>query len=271
MLTAILALASVSSFAQNSAAPGNKLDLKQGQTITAVTESDMSMDMGMGGEIKNSNKATMVMNVVSADGDNATVTYSITKMSMNMEMMGNETKYDSENPADNDSEIGKTMADKIGKKDTGTINLSTGAFTQKSVNEEDNNPIGKIMSGGSNSNSFSTAFFMLDRSKKTGDTWTVNESAEGSKTATTYKLRSINGDEAIIDFQANTEIDTEVEMQGMQMTLKMTNKSNGDMTVDMKKNMVKKNNSKVEIEGNIEVMGQQSPISATGTTVTTFN
>jgi len=57
----------------------------------------------------------------------------------------------------------------------------------------------------------------------------------------------------------------------MQMTLKMTNKSNGDMTVDMKKNMVKKNNSKVEIEGNIEVMGQQSPISATGTTVTTFN
>lgn len=271
LLFALSPVLSVS--AQKSAAPASSIQLSKGQSITIVTETDMSMDMGMGGEIKNNSKATSTLTVLELSGQDYKVSNTLNKIAVSMDMMGQTTSYDSEKPGE-ESEMSKAVSDKVGKSETGMLNSLTGVFKSDKAagsDDESSNPLQAIMGGGDEDKMTSKAFFIIPAGKKVGDSWTTTDSANGTKTTNTYTYKSAESNIATIELSEVRVTNTEMEMQGMQMNLAMNAKSTGSMTVDITKAILKKRTENMEIEGSIEVMGQSTPISATGTSVSSFS
>jgi hypothetical protein len=258
--------------AQRGPAPATSIQLTKGQNIVVVTETDMTMDMGMGGEIKNNNKATTTLSVLDMSGSDYKISNTLNKISMSMDMMGQTTSYDSEKPGE-ESEMSKAVSEKVGKSETGILNSLTGVFKADKADNEDEsaNPLQAIMGGGDEAKSTSKAFFIIPTGKNVGDSWTTTDSANGTKHTNTYTFKSTESNIATIELTEISLTNTEMEMQGMQMNLAMNSKTTGNMTVDINKAILKKRTENLEIEGTIEVMGQTTPISATGTSVTTFS
>jgi hypothetical protein len=270
LLFAISPILTVS--AQKSSAPATSIQLTKGQNIVVVSETDMSMDMGMGGEIKNSSKATATLSVIDVAGKDYKISNTLNKISVSMDMMGQTSSYDSEKPGE-ESEMSKAVSEKVGKTETGLLNSLTGIYKadNTSNDEEAPNPLQAIMGGGDEDKTTSKAFFIIPAGKNVGDSWTTTDSANGTKHTNTYTYKSVENNLATVELVENTQTNTEMEMQGMQMNLTMSAKATGSMTVDTGKAILKKRSENLELEGTIEVMGQTTPISATGTSVTTFN
>jgi hypothetical protein len=74
---------------------------------TAVSTSDM--DMGMGMQMKTSNVASNKL-LILGRSCSYKISNTLTKLKSDMDFMGQQTNYDSEKPADNESETGKAVA-----------------------------------------------------------------------------------------------------------------------------------------------------------------
>jgi len=272
IFTLIMIAGSLTSFSQSSAYSKAPIQLKKGLVITAVNSNDMSMDMGMGGEIKNNTTLTTTIEVTDVMSNSYKITNTTTKAKVSMDAMGQESSYDSENPGDPESELTKTFGEKIGKSEFGMIDMNTGIYsTDKKSEESEGNPLQSIFGGlDDKSGGVSDAFFALPQGKKIGDNWSTTDSSEGVKVHNTYTLNSIEEGIATIGLKTEMQINKDVEVQNMSMTIAMTNNGTGTISVDSKTGIVKKRMMTTEMEGSLDVMGQSNPISAKGTNETTY-
>lgn len=268
-LLGVFTLAVLSASAQSGASSRSPIKLTKGQSITMVTTTESNMDMGM--EMKQASTSTMKIDVMDVTEKGYRISKTMTKLKMSSEFMGQEMKYDSENPKESDEKIAAEMNDRIGKSDFGTLDMMTGAYTpDKKDEEESGNPLEGLMGG--NEEYELGAVFFLSPDKKTGDSWTTDKSAgEGIKTTVTYTLNSNNGKEAAIGFKSTMEMKKETEAQGMAMTIEMKGTSTGSFVMDPNTGLVKSSSSEDETEGTIEVMGQSTPVSGKTTSKTTYS
>jgi len=253
------------------AANAQKIALNKGRqiTITSVITQDIDM-MGMGMKMKNDTKSTGVVEVKSFDNENYTSTYTLSKMNLNMDMMGQQNSYDSEKPADRESEMGKAFADKLGKEVTVLINKNTGKTTldKKAIVEKpaaEANPMDGLMDSfgavGEEA-TVETVFFIIPTGKKTGDTWIDSSTNKGMKEIKTYTFKSVAGNIATIGLFSTLEGRNAMESQGMQMDVNISAKTEGEILVDTASSLVKKRSSVMDLTGAIDVMGQSVPISS---------
>jgi len=253
------------SFGQ-SAAP-SPIKLQKGQSLTVTSTMESNLDMGM--EMKNSSTSTVKIDVMDETEKGFRISKTLAKTKTAMEFMGQEMKYDSENPNESDEELSKKMSEEIGKSEFGTLDKITGNYTpDKKKDEEGGNPLESIM-GGSNQNQME-AVFIIPAGKKVGDTWKETKNEEGMKLDMNYTLKSINGSDATVDFIGTLELKKESEMQNMTIKIEMNSKSTGSLVMDMSKSLVKSRTSKDTIDGSMEAMGQPTPVSGEVTTTTTF-
>lgn len=257
-----------------------KINLAKGKQITITSTANQEMKMAsMGMEMKNNNSSTVVLEVKDSDNEHYNTTYKVTKISMSMDAMGQQSSYDSEKPADKDSEIGKSVSGKIGKEFKVTINKNTGKSQvhkdkdEIASPEEADNPLKGLMEGFGASDegaAVETAFFILPAGKKVGDAWTDSVINKQMKEVKTYTLKSLKGNEAIIALFSNMEGTNSVEAQGMQMDVNITVKTEGEMIVDVKNALVKKRTSVSDITGNVDMMGQSMPIISKVTSISEY-
>lgn len=254
----------------------SRIVLNKGQKFKVSTTSSQEADMGMGMEMKNFTSSTNTLTVIDADEKSYTLTNTLTGVKLSMELMGQQTTYDSDKKEDSASEIGKSMQN-LNVPDTFWLNKSTATITanKKVVAEAKDdaaNPLeGLFESLGKNEDSAAgDAFFLLPKGKKVGDSWTDTSSSKGMKSSKTYRIESIEKNIAKINIAGTVESNIQTEVQGIPVTIIMTTKTNSDVLVDTKSSLVSKRETKADITGNLELMGQSAPITGKATTTTLY-
>ena len=255
-----------------------KILLSDGQKIIAASTISIDADLSNGMELHSSYTTENALEVKTSTDKNYTVTSTLTKLKVNFNMMGQATNYDSEKNEAPSSEVEKSFADRLNKPVDVILDNSTGQATlsqKKEKNEEvDNeNPVDgmlKMFSESSDDGVVSGAFKLVPQGKNVGDQWADTTTEKDQKTIRTYTLKSVSGNDALIQLDIVTTANTKLDMQGMEFEIKTTTKTSGDITTDINTGLLKTKNTKSEITGSLQLMGQDVPISATVNTTNTY-
>ncbi|HOZ79401.1 MAG TPA: DUF6263 family protein [Ferruginibacter sp.] len=261
---------STAAAAQNKNAESTKLDFKAGQKFQteSTVKSTTSMEM-MGQQMDIKADVTVVRQLEIKDKKDKVynVASTITRMATVMDMMGQNINYDSDKKEDSASDMGKLLKEKInvptalemgengkiipGKKETAPAAEEAGnmAAMMKSMGVGDDDAI-----------LTDDMFITAPKNLKAGDVWNDSIIVEGQKTYRDYTVKSIQGNEAVVTIGGKVLTDKKMENQGMEMNLVMESKITGDLTVDAATGVIKQRTMTVDGSGNIEMMGQQVPM-----------
>ncbi len=264
-------------FAQTS----GKIKLANGQKIIIESTIDMQATLTMGMELTSNSTTLNELEVKNSNAKNSIISNTLTKLKMTSNMMGQATNYDSENKAGNDEQVAKIFDDKLNKPVDVTVDNSTGlAAAEKKkekkteVETEEANPMADMMKifsdNGSDDAVVSGAFEMMAKGKSVGDSWADTATDKDMKTIRRYTLKSILGNEAIIQSNIILNAVNKLDFQGMEFTIKTETKTNGEIVTDISTGLVKKRTSVADITGSIPMMGQDMPISAKVTTTSIY-
>ena len=247
-----------------------KIKLANGQKIIVENTSNVEASLAMGMELKSTSTSINALEVKAGTVKDYTISNTLTKLKVNMNMMGQPNNYDSDNKESNNAEMAKIFDERLNKPVDIIIDNSTGiAVTEKKkikkADAEETNPaddLMKMFADNSDDGIVSGAFEIIPQGKLVGDSWSDTTTAKDMKMFRTYTLKSITGNDAVI--QSNTVITStnKLNFQEMEFEVKSETKSIGEILTDTNTSMVKQRTSSADITGSIQMMGQDMPISA---------
>ena len=256
----------------------NKIVLNKNQKIEVLTNVSMEASLSEGMNIVNKTSSVNIMDVKDSTSDFYTITNTLTKLKVDMEMMGQANNFDSEKKEDLESEIGKNFAGRLNKPQDMTINNITGKDTAVAKKEDkkevdENNPSGGLMSMFAD-NSFEAtvtgAFELIPQGKNIGDSWSDSSLTKEMKVFRTFTLKSVADNEATIQLNVSIDATNTVELQGMAMEFTSNTKTTGEIITDIMTGQVKKRTTQSDINGSFQVMGQAVPVTAKASSTTTY-
>lgn len=275
---AVSAIAFSQSLNTGNAASG-KIKLINGQKIVVESSTEIEASLAMGMQLNSTSSAVNALEVKNSTSGNYTVSNTLTKLKMNTDMMGQANNYDSENKAGNNEEMSKIFDEKLNKPVDITIDNTTGLAVvenkkQKQADVDETNATSDIMKIFSDNTSddaiVSGAFEMVPKGKGIGDSWADSTTGKDMKTIRTYTLKSISGNEALIQSNVVSTAINKLNFQEMEFEVKSETKTNGEIVTDISTGLVKKRTSVADITGSIQMMGQDMPISAKATSTNTY-
>ena len=269
VLSAILLFSCMHSNAQYA----KTISLKKGQTIVCSSKTNTESEMGMG-NMKNDINTASELTVIDENEKSYILTSTLSKMKMDMEGMGQNMSYDSDNKEDRESEMGKMIGEKLNSSDTFSLDKSTGSIKLLNVpSEGETSGSGgmSIMSGGDKDNQVvGDAFLIIPSDKKIGDSWNVTTTNKGLTTNKTYTLKTIDNNIALVELTGTTAGTVEQEVQGMTMNMTMDSKFKGEIKVNTQNGIVTESKNNADLNNSMDMMGQQMQISSKANTVSTF-
>ena len=269
-----LALSAIA-FAQST----DKIKLANGQKIVVESTTDIQATLTMGMELTSTSASVNALEVKNSSPDNYIISNTLTKLKMNTNMMGQANNYDSENKSGNNEDISKVFDDKLNKPVDITIDNTSGLAVaeqkkQSQADVDETNATADIMKIFSDNASddaiVSGAFEMVPKGKAIGDSWADTAISKEMKTIRTYTLKSISGNEAVIQSNVISTAVNKLNFQEMEFEVKSETKTNGEILTDISTGLVKKRTSVADITGSIQMMGQDMPISAKATSTNIY-
>ena len=259
---------SVSAFSQAS------LKLVNGQKIIIESNTDIQASLTMGMELTSSSATVNALEVKNSTTNNYNISNALTKMKVSMNMMGQSNSYNSDNKEGNNEEMAKIFDEKMNKQVDVLVDNKTGAAiiekkkVKKADDTDDADPTAglmKMFADNSDEAIVAGAFEIVPKGKSIGDSWADTTSAKDMKMIRTNTLKSINGNEAVIQSVIVSTGTNKLNFQEMEFEVKSETKTNGDIVMDISTGLVKKRTSIADITGSIQMMGQDMPISAKAT------
>ncbi len=255
-----------------------KIKLSPGQKIIAECTQTIEANLSMGMELNSSSTNENLLEVKKITDKNYTISSTLTKVKVNMTMMGQPVNYDSEKKEDTTSEIAKTFGDKLNKPVDIIIDNTTGMAVmdnkkdkKEDIDEENAmNDLLNIFAESSDDAAVSGAFELIPPGKSVGDNWSDSTISKDMKTVRTYTLKSVTGNDAAIQTDIITTATNKVDLQGMEMEFKSNTKTTGEIITDIITGQVKKKNTQSEITGSFQLMGQDVPISGKVNSTSTY-
>lgn len=255
-----------------------KIKLANGQKIVVESTTEIEASLTMGMELKSNSITINTLGVKNSTDKNYTISNTLTKLKVNMNMMGQANDYDSENKEGNNADMAKIFDERLNKPVDIDIDNTTGVaiMDKKKVAKKDideSNPaddLMKIFSDNSDDAIVSGAFEMIPRGKSIGDSWSDTTIAKDMKVLRTYTLKSITGNEAVIKSDIISTSVNKLNFQEMEFDIKSETKTIGEIITDISTGLVKKRTSTADINGSIQMMGQDMPISAKATSTNIY-
>ena len=255
-----------------------KIKLANGQKIVVESTTEIEASLTMGMELKSNSITINTLGVKNSTDKNYTISNTLTKLKVNMNMMGQPNNYDSENKEGNNADMAKIFDERLNKPVDIDIDNTTGVaiMAKKKVAKKDvdeSNPaddLMKIFSDNSDDAIVSGAFEMIPRGKSIGDSWSDTTVAKDMKVLRTYTLKSITGNEAVIKSDIISSAVNKLNFQEMEFDIKSETKTIGEIITDISTGLVKKRTSTADINGSIQMMGQDMPISAKATSTNIY-
>jgi Family of unknown function (DUF6263) len=272
------------SFAQPSAtgshSEAGKIKLANGQKIIIESNTDIQASLTMGMELTSNSTTINGLQVKNSTANNYTISNTLTKMKVNMNMMGQSNAYDSDNKQGNNEEMAKIFDEKMNKAVDVVIDNKTGAAVaekkkEKKADDADAaNPAADLMkmfADNSDEAMVAGAFEIVPTGKSVGDSWADSTMGKDMKMVRTYTLKSVTGNEAVIQSTIVSTGTNKLNFQEMEFEVKSETKTNGEIITDISTGLVKKRTNLADIIGSIQMMGQDMPISAKVTTTSIYN
>lgn len=258
----------------------NAILLLKGQKISVINDVTIDADLGMGMQLNSVTASINSLQVKDSDTNNYSISNTLTKLKINMNMMGQNNTYDSDNKDGNNANMAKIFDDKMNKVNDVMIDKTTGAVivpkqAATKDNDEDANNISENMmmmfSNTSDAAVVEGAFEILPAGKKTGDSWADTSKTADTKTIRTYTLQSVTGNEAVLNIETTVKATNKLDFQGMEFEINTDTKTTGQVLFDISTGLVKKRDTVSDITGSFQMMGQDLPITAKTTTKTVYN
>lgn len=255
-----------------------KIKLTNGQKIVVETTTDVEASLAMGMELNSNSSTTNSLEVKNSTDKNYTISNTLTKLKVNMNMMGQPNNYDSEIKEGNNADMAKIFDERLNKSVDIDIDNTTGlAVTDnKKVTKkgaDDSNPaddLMKIFSDNSDNAIVSGSFEIIPKGKSIGNSWADTAIAKDMKMIRTYTLKSVIGNDAIIQLDIASSGVNKLNFQEMEFEIKTETKTKGEIFTDTVTGLVTKRTSSSDITGSIQMMGQDMPISAKTTSTNIY-
>jgi hypothetical protein len=198
----------------------------------------------------------------------------ITRIKMSMNMMGQDTNFDSNNKDDVAGQMKETGKDvNVVKPLTLSVDGKCQLVEKVSPEKSETNPMSsmmqEIMGGESDEVTTESYFMLIPYGKKAGDTWTDSIIAGSSKTYWAYTWESTKANIAVIKAIAKATIKTTINMQGMDMAINMANDVVEDRKVNLTNGIITGKISTAKINGTMDVTGLSLPMTGSITTTVT--
>ncbi|HQW84606.1 MAG TPA: DUF6263 family protein [Ferruginibacter sp.] len=253
--------------------------LTKGQKISVKNDVTIDADFGMGMLLNSTSVSINALQVKDSSTNSYTISNSLTKLKANMNMMGQNNSYDSDNKSGNNEDMARIFDEKMNKITDVVIDKNTGMAIAKkqeeSKTDEDTANVSenmmKIFSNSSDEGVVDGAFEILPAGKKTGDTWADTSNSKESKSIRTYTLQLINGNDAVVKMEMTIKAKNKLDFQGMEFEITTDTKTTGQIIFDINTGLVKNRNSESDITGSFQMMGQDMPITAKTTSKTEYN
>jgi hypothetical protein len=251
-----------------------KLKLATGQKIVIESTTDIQASLTMGMEMISNSSTINSLIVKNSSANSYTIGNTLTKMKVNMNAMGQSSSYNSDNKEGNSEEMAKLFDEKMNKQvdvviDNKTANPVTDKKKEKKPEDADaGNPAADLMkmfADNSDDAIVAGAFEVVPKGKSVGDSWADTTSGNDMKTISTYTLKSVTGNEAVIQSVITSVGKSKLNFQEMEFELKIDSKTTGEIVSDILTGLVSKRTNVAEINGSIQMMGQDMPISAKST------
>lgn len=269
-LLSITAFVSTICFAQTK----NSLNLVKGQkyAVESIVHSTSTTEVP-GQTIDAKVDVTTTYNIdVKDKASNYQLSNTLSKMKMNMSMMGQEMNFDSEKPEDMSSPTGIALKDYINQPKDVEIDNMGKVISKKSsdTTTADKGMFAKQVEAMEASGYGTTlAFQSLPKDLKVGTAWSDKSDIGGVKKSTDFIVKEINGNIATISTSGTLSTEATAEQQGMEVTTKIAGKFTGEQKVDITTGVIITDTSTAEQSGTIEAMGNEMPTSAKAITTTT--
>lgn len=266
LIAASICFSTTSLLAQKNAS----LNLPASKTYQVVNtlETNSSTDVqGQSMESTANVSSTYNIQVKAKTGRNYNLSSTLSHINMNMSMMGQDIKFDSENKDDMNGEFGSALKDYINEpKD---IQMDNSGMVTTDSKDTSLGEIAKRLHLDENGFGTQLAFLALPAKAKVGDSWTENRNSDGRSTITNYTIKDISGNIATISFTSTDSVSTTMKQNGMEIGVKTTGKATGEKKVDIKTGVIQSSTTKGDASGTVSAMGQDFPMSTKVTSITT--
>ena len=240
---------------------------KKYQVVNTLQSNSTTNIQGQSMESAVNVSSTYDIEVKGKSGSDYNLSSTISKLTTNMTMMGQEIKFDSENKEDMDGPFGSALKDFIGKPKA----MKMDASGKVTFDEKDTamSEIAKQLHLTQNAFGTQLAFLALPEKAKVGATWTDKTDNEGISKTTNYTIQNITGNIATVSFDSVDSVATSMEQNGMEISVKTSGKSSGEEKVDLKTGVIQSGTTKADATGTVSAMGQEFPMSTKITSTTT--
>jgi len=229
-------------------------------------------------ELTSNSTSANTLEVKNSTAKNYTISNTLTKLKVNMNMMGQPTNYDSEKKEDNNSDMAKAFDEKMNKPVNTTVDNTTGIAVmaespERKVEPDEENPMSGLLNMFAESTDdavVSGAFELMPAGRSIGDSWSDSTVEKEQKTVRKYTLKSVTGNEALLQLDFVTIAATKVDVQGTEIEFKSNSKTTGEITTDITTGQVRKKSTTSDITGSFQLMGQDVPITAKAITSSTY-
>ena len=240
---------------------------KKYQVVNTLQSNSTTNIQGQSMESAVNVSSTYDIEVKGKSGSEYNLSSTISKLTTNMTMMGQEIKFDSENKEDMEGPFGSALKDFIGKpKDMKMDASGNVTFDEKDTAMSE---IAKQLHLTQNAFGTQLAFLALPEKAKVGATWTDKTDNDGISKTTNYTIQNITGNIATVSFDSVDSVATSMEQNGMEISVKTSGKSSGEEKVDLKTGVIQSSTTKADATGTVSAMGQEFPMSTKITSNTT--
>ena len=191
---------------------------------------------------------------------------SVVKLNTQVETMGVQLKYNSNQQTDSTSTFAKPLFDIVGKKTFIQVD-STGKITSvdtTTLGRQVNTVLSGLSLSGGDFEVGSNFGLLASRSgiDHAGQSWTDSVVINGNKRVTTYKVQSIMDGDMLVTISGTVSQTGEINSDGAVFKTHFTGTQKGKMYVDLETLLVKSRDITLDMNGTVDYNGQSLPAAA---------
>ncbi|MCZ2460091.1 MAG: DUF6263 family protein [Chitinophagales bacterium] len=224
----------------------------QNHSVTNVMFQDMESNLNISG--------TYTITVDDASKDQYLLNFTMTRIRMNMNLMGQNMEYDSDKPETDSSQF-EDIKGILNEPQFVRIDRQGKIIETKSSNDSLSQLLQQM---GTQLVGSRYVFLPVSSEMNVGDSFQIayQDTALGTNTTLTYKVSSINGNLATLSFEGTSKTDMTIENFGMELKTSSDGPVEGETVVDLKTGIIQSTKSTTKTTGKSIAMGQEMAVSS---------
>ncbi len=239
---------------------------KKFQVITEVKGNNVTSMMGQDMEMSNTSTVYLDHELKSVGANKFSMGITIKRITASVSIMGQEQSFDSDDEAVRSNPALADAFKTLGKE--AEVTVDGGKVTMQGEMME---ALKTIPGAASEGNDIGRVFLLLkDEEIKEGYTWTSNSSSESGSIETNNVIEKVTDKEIQVLANATVKISSTMTQNGMEIKQKTEGTVKSTRIYDRATGLMISEVSIGDIKGNMEVMGQQMPLTSKTETKTSI-